>query len=187
MVLQSQENLIEEELTSLLRTGCRKNVPYENAFFMEGTLRITADEKDLFVININETVKLKPLGTKRKVVAKKKSLISKKRGRPRRVQAADVSDNDDTDEYGGFEAMDEDVKEEIQADTPIDQIGQDDIQVKEEPSDFTPLLESAEDTATSLQELAAKLATGSETTIKEQEEEDEEEDEMVCRTYIIYI
>ncbi len=165
MVLQSQEMLVQAVLTDTIRAVCRKTVPYNDEFVMEGKLRITADQKEVFIIIIDETVNQKPLVSNKKspVPGRKRGRppSGRKRGRPPKVKPVIESDGE-VEMVPDFPGMDEDTDEEYMPPGGQKESEQSlaDMSVKDEPEYLTSFEEPGSTDETALQKLAATLADG---------------------------
>ncbi len=56
MVLEETRTVINSMLTQSILTVCRKAVPYDQEFSVEGRLHITIDKKDVVLVNVKDTV-----------------------------------------------------------------------------------------------------------------------------------
>ncbi len=66
MVLQKTENIIKTMLSDTILALCRNTLPYEGEFTVEGLLGITLDNKEIFLININETIENEEYAAKKR-------------------------------------------------------------------------------------------------------------------------
>ncbi len=56
MVLLKTENIVRTMLSDTILALCRNTLPYNIKFSVEGLLGITIDDKDIFLVNINEII-----------------------------------------------------------------------------------------------------------------------------------
>ncbi len=56
MVLSQVEGIMRKMLSDTILALCRNTLPYSGEFSVEGLLGITLDKKEIFLININETI-----------------------------------------------------------------------------------------------------------------------------------
>ncbi len=56
MVLQETETMVQTVLSDTILTACRKTLTYHTEFSVEGMLHIVVDKKEVFLVNLKETI-----------------------------------------------------------------------------------------------------------------------------------
>ncbi len=75
--MKKDENLIKNMLSDTILALCRNTLPYEGEVCVEGLLGITLDNKEIFLVNINETIHRDGA---RKSPSKRKGRVEKEEG-----------------------------------------------------------------------------------------------------------
>ncbi len=65
MVLQKTESLVKAMLSDTIMALCRNTLPYEGEVSVEGLIGVTLDNKEIFLVSINETIQKEGYSQKR--------------------------------------------------------------------------------------------------------------------------
>lgn len=113
MVLNELTVSMEASLGRAIIAACRKTLPFRVTFTVEGILRVEMDRESMYVVNLNETVKIgrgrpkKCLQNTVKVVPQAEvPPVRKKRGRPKKkVPVLKLSVNEDVNNSNFMETL----------------------------------------------------------------------------------
>ncbi len=189
MVLQEPEKMVQAALSDIILTGCRKTLTYDIEFSVEGMLHIVVDKKEVFLVNLKETIlksdePLEPKPEKKRARVRSQpkkepdSQPKRKRGRPRKkvkYYASEEEDNDADTEPVGFEDDDDtdyvaknvnisgafpNMQSQIgESASPADELAS--IKQEEPSTGYDAATAADQDSSnTQLQQLAIQLATG---------------------------
>ncbi len=146
MVLQETEAMVQTVLADTILTACRKNLPYDEEFSVEGMLHITLDKKEIILVNIKNTILKadeKDLShlkeeTPDVPLEKKSSVKTRKRGRPRKSKTkVKYYGSDDEDNVDDDDDDDDNDNDNVNAGADVDDYDVD-------TDEFSPLKEEDE-------------------------------------------
>ncbi len=95
MVLQKADHVVKTMLSDTILALCRNTLPYEGEVLVEGLLGITLDNKEIFLVNINETIQRE--GYKRKPPVSGGEKLAKKRKTDSELSDDSSSQDEDSD------------------------------------------------------------------------------------------
>ncbi len=136
MELPFQPALIEAMLMNNLRIVCRTTIPHTSHFVLEASIKITTDDKQVYEININETI-----NKKTHIHTQKIKKMSQSKQTPKR-EKKHFADDSDTDNYGSDPSKtaknDMIEEEENEEEEEKEQEEEEGIKVTEEYRDLEP-------------------------------------------------